>query len=378
MWDEGSWNFAAAMRRRDGTFIGRTRGGDLMLAFLMLLTLAAAAAWLFLASRHTATAEQGTLEQLVGNRATAALVPAPHTVAPSTASVPDDSEEPSEPSIHSAIELEEAEGRGEWRTPGALDIPGTLDIGDEHHDLAGAPNADSAQHEAQYDGASGSTISFSLDEVDVDEGSDVDSELSRSSRHRSERSRRRSRRRERARTSTEATAWWANGTAQRAEAATEAPAPAVEPTPAATVEESTPSAEAPTQPPAAPARRAESSLDDLMDAVVTLDTRAAAPRQAPMQAAQAAPRSDLPAQPARQDVGRELRNIARRVANCGGGTAGVANSSIDFDGSGRVVNVRVTGVPGPSQACVSAAVRQARIPRFSRDRFNVRYPFPIR
>ncbi len=95
-----------------------------------------------------------------------------------------------------------------------------------------------------------------------------------------------------------------------------------------------------------------------------------------MAAAMAA--SNLPAQPSRDAVGSALRSVSSRVANCGSGTAGVANAAISFASSGRVRSVRVTGVPPAVQSCVSRGVRSARVPAFSRDSFSVNFPFRVR
>lgn len=91
----------------------------------------------------------------------------------------------------------------------------------------------------------------------------------------------------------------------------------------------------------------------------------------------AAAMSNLPQQPDRDDVARTLRNVASSVSMCGGGMAGVAQSTITFANSGRVRNVSVMGVAPPVQSCVSRAVRGARVPPFQRSSFNVNYPFRV-
>ncbi|MEO0326737.1 MAG: hypothetical protein AAF447_27590 [Myxococcota bacterium] len=88
--------------------------------------------------------------------------------------------------------------------------------------------------------------------------------------------------------------------------------------------------------------------------------------------------SNLPDQPARDDVGRALRGASSRVASCGGGTASVANAAITFGSNGRVRGVRVTGVPPNVASCVARGVRGARVPPFRRSTFLVNYPFRVR
>ena len=155
-------------------------------------------------------------------------------------------------------------------------------------------------------------------------------------------------------------------------AATSAPVPAA-PSTAATG--STPAAApAPTTPaPAsAPAAAAVPSAGAPAEA-----PPASEPASAP---AAPAPAADLPAAPSRDAVLAALRPIEGDVRTCAEGHFGVVPVRVTVASSGRVTTAVVTGgstLGTPAGSCIARAVRGARFPAFSQDRFVVDYPFAL-
>lgn len=87
-----------------------------------------------------------------------------------------------------------------------------------------------------------------------------------------------------------------------------------------------------------------------------------------------------PATPSRDDVLSAMKAVTGAVKSCGGGQHGTATVAITFRGStGRVSNAQVSGqfAGSPVGSCVARAVRKAKVPPFTKDSFNVKYPFPL-
>ncbi len=87
-----------------------------------------------------------------------------------------------------------------------------------------------------------------------------------------------------------------------------------------------------------------------------------------------------PETPPRDAVATALRSVHGAVRACAPDESGVVTVEIDFSGrSGRVKRARVdaTFSTGPVRRCISRAVRRARVPRFRRPSFAVRFPFRL-
>jgi len=75
-----------------------------------------------------------------------------------------------------------------------------------------------------------------------------------------------------------------------------------------------------------------------------------------------------------------MKSVSGAVRACGGGQHGTAKVAITFRGStGRVQSAEVSGQFSgtPIASCVARAVRRAKVPPFSKDSFNVTYPFQL-
>lgn len=136
------------------------------------------------------------------------------------------------------------------------------------------------------------------------------------------------------------------------------------------------SARSESAPTKAPARTgANATIDDLLGGALGGGGSPTKTKAAP-----AAPASNLPEQPSRDDVMNALRSVEDAVKACGGGQHGVAMAAITVAGStGRVRSVNVSGQfqGTPVGSCVARAVRAAKFPKFSRPDFKVNFPFRI-
>jgi hypothetical protein len=119
--------------------------------------------------------------------------------------------------------------------------------------------------------------------------------------------------------------------------------------------------------PAPSTMRASGDLDALMGEVIGMSATESTSTTA----------SNLPEQPSRSAVRSALGGRAGAVSACDNGSGGTAMAAVTFAGSGSVSSVRVTGVTGTVAACVSSAVRRARVPPFSRASFNVTFPYRL-
>ncbi len=123
-------------------------------------------------------------------------------------------------------------------------------------------------------------------------------------------------------------------------------------------------------------RMSSGDIDDLLDAALS----GSSSMRSSMMSAPAMMSESLPATPPRDAVRRALQGVAGRVRACKQGQSGIAQTAITFIGStGRVGSARVTGqfAGTPVGSCVARAVRGARVPRFSRDRFPVNFPYRL-
>jgi hypothetical protein len=90
--------------------------------------------------------------------------------------------------------------------------------------------------------------------------------------------------------------------------------------------------------------------------------------------------SSLPEMPSRDAVLRALRGASDEVAACAPGDAGTATVRVVIEGAtGRVRSATVSGDLAGTEAgsCVARAVRDVRFERFSRERFEVSFPYRV-
>src|SRR5262249_40308157 len=99
-------------------------------------------------------------------------------------------------------------------------------------------------------------------------------------------------------------------------------------------------------------------------------------------AAPAAPAPGLPAQPPPEQTRAARDAAAPEVAACYDryGVAGTADVALEIDGDGTVAYAGVRGgfADTPTGACVAAAVKKARLPRFGRAPMKLTVPFLLR
>jgi hypothetical protein len=90
-------------------------------------------------------------------------------------------------------------------------------------------------------------------------------------------------------------------------------------------------------------------------------------------------RSHLPEVPDRAAVLGAIQSVEPTVRACATAEHGTASVRIVVAGSGRVTIAQVSGqfAGTPVGSCVARAVRTARFPEFSSDRFEVTYPFQL-
>jgi hypothetical protein len=98
----------------------------------------------------------------------------------------------------------------------------------------------------------------------------------------------------------------------------------------------------------------------------------AAPAPAPSE-------NGLPAGPSRTDVLQRLESVRPSVRACAAGRSGVADLDITIAHTGSVMHVLVGGdFAGTTEgSCIARAVRQARFPTFSQERFRLLFPYAI-
>ena len=93
----------------------------------------------------------------------------------------------------------------------------------------------------------------------------------------------------------------------------------------------------------------------------------------------AEPTGDLPAGPTRSEVVSRLESVRSSVQACAAGRTGIADLDITIAHTGVVMHVLVGGdFAGTTEgSCIARAVRQARFPQFTQERFRLLYPYAI-
>jgi hypothetical protein len=86
-----------------------------------------------------------------------------------------------------------------------------------------------------------------------------------------------------------------------------------------------------------------------------------------------------PAQPTRAQVRQSMAAVREQVRQCAGEQQGTARVRATARPSGRVSSALVQGqFAGTAEgSCIARAVREARLPPFSREQFVVEYPFQL-
>lgn len=134
-----------------------------------------------------------------------------------------------------------------------------------------------------------------------------------------------------------------------------------------------PEAVAATEEPKAKEPPKDRSIDDLLSTAVDDAKRNDAKKRRGKDAA-------LPESPDRSQVLSAMRGVQGAVKACAAGAAegGTAKVALTVAGSsGKVTNVRVSGVEGPVGSCIAKAVREAKFPKFSKPDFSINYPFRL-
>lgn len=122
-------------------------------------------------------------------------------------------------------------------------------------------------------------------------------------------------------------------------------------------------------------RETDRSLDGLIDAasgaeVTELEDMNGSSSTAP----------SLPEMPSRDSVLRALRSASGEVSACAPGDVGTATVRVVIEGAtGRVRSAHVTGDLAGTEAgsCVARTVRGVQFERFSRERFEVSFPYRV-
>lgn len=113
------------------------------------------------------------------------------------------------------------------------------------------------------------------------------------------------------------------------------------------------------------------SIDDLLNDAIKTPGKGSS-------SAAAAPASNLPEKPSREDVLDAMKGVTDAVKACGKGQSGVAFANVTVTGkTGRVSNVEVTGMTGDVGSCIARSVRKASFPKFKADNFQVKFPFRL-
>jgi predicted Zn finger-like uncharacterized protein len=114
------------------------------------------------------------------------------------------------------------------------------------------------------------------------------------------------------------------------------------------------------------------SIDELLDGALSGSPRAKTAADT------AAPKTNLPDQPGREQVIAAMTSVKSAVSACAQGQGGVATVTVSVAGeTGRVTNAQVSGVTGPAGSCVAQAVRKAQFPKFQNKVFKVQFPFKL-
>ncbi|MDH5675927.1 MAG: zinc-ribbon domain-containing protein [Myxococcales bacterium] len=117
------------------------------------------------------------------------------------------------------------------------------------------------------------------------------------------------------------------------------------------------------------------SIDDLLDGAVDKSKAKTAVSASAGESAG----SDLPKTPTRDEVLRMMKSVSPKVKACAtDGTSGTASAAITVAGpSGRVTNVKVTGIQGPVGSCIAREIRSLSFPKFSKPSFAFNFPFKL-
>jgi hypothetical protein len=88
---------------------------------------------------------------------------------------------------------------------------------------------------------------------------------------------------------------------------------------------------------------------------------------------------NLPETPSREDVLQRIEALRPVVSACAEGQKGIAELDITIASSGNITTVLVGGdfAGTPQGSCIARSVRQARLPKFKKDRFRLLYPFSL-
>ncbi|HEX2675554.1 MAG TPA: hypothetical protein VHM19_02920 [Polyangiales bacterium] len=88
---------------------------------------------------------------------------------------------------------------------------------------------------------------------------------------------------------------------------------------------------------------------------------------------------ELPDTPSRDDVLARIEGLRAKVNECAEGKKGTAELDVTIAGSGVITTVLVGGdfAGTPQGSCIARSVRQARFPKFKKDRFRLLYPFSL-
>jgi hypothetical protein len=112
------------------------------------------------------------------------------------------------------------------------------------------------------------------------------------------------------------------------------------------------------------------SIDDLLDRAL-----GGSPAQPVV-----TPTESLPETPTRHQVLTTLRSLEGEVRMCAEGADGVVSTRLVVDGdTGRVTSATVSGDFAGTAigSCAARVVRTARFPRFSRERFEIAFPYSL-
>jgi hypothetical protein len=144
-------------------------------------------------------------------------------------------------------------------------------------------------------------------------------------------------------------------------------------------------------PPSRPRRHRRSSaprggkrdaLDDLIDGALDEGNKKPRRRRASRSAPAAAPKSNLPETLSRSQIQAGMRGVKGRIQGCFDRykVPGLASVKVKIGSAGRITSARLKGkfAGTPTGACVLAAARSARFPRFSGTSISVTYPFILK
>jgi outer membrane biosynthesis protein TonB len=144
-------------------------------------------------------------------------------------------------------------------------------------------------------------------------------------------------------------------------------------------------AQEPTGAPSARASRAEARTAAAEAPAAAAEQAADEPARRPAKAtttastASAAPASDLPAQPSRDDVRAALDAVIPELQKCAGSLHGTADVTMTVRSGGVVSYAVVAGTFAgtPEGSCIARTVKLAKFPAFSDPSVRVSYPFEL-